>query len=266
LVFLDQTACQNVPNVRRVLYLPGENNIQVKNPVKFKITCTGFQGVNCNSYMEFHDTNNALDFVKIIANFRMINIENNDIKELINNIINNKNLSDEEIKKYLSEKNLSFHDLKNKINDSLYGDFSKQQSIEKVEKTCKKENINNTRKIDYEKRKRMLENFNNPKLINLMKNEKIINIVLDNYRVHHSKIVEKIAEILRIRLIFLPPYCPQLNPIEDVWRQIKDKIYCSAYQTLDELKNIFKAEFNKIIDYKSFYEIWLKDYLNVINF
>ena len=32
---------------------------------------------------------------------------------------------------------------------------------------------------------------------------------------YHAKIVEKACEILNIKLIFLQPYCPDLNPIED---------------------------------------------------
>lgn len=49
--FLDETSCQNVQNVTRVLYAPGEKNIQIKHPV-IGINVTGFQGINCNSYME----------------------------------------------------------------------------------------------------------------------------------------------------------------------------------------------------------------------
>jgi transposase len=40
--------------------------------------------------------------------------------------------------------------------------------------------------------------------------EKRINIILDNARIHHAKIVEKACEILNINLIFLKPYCPDL--------------------------------------------------------
>ncbi|WP_081738356.1 hypothetical protein [Methanobrevibacter oralis] len=29
--------------------------------------------------------------------------------------------------------------------------------------------------------------------------------------------IQKAAEILNINLIYLRPYCPDLNPIEDVW-------------------------------------------------
>ena len=49
-------------------------------------------------------------------------------------------------------------------------------------------------------------------------------IVLDNYSVHHSAVVKKMLPSLRfagIVLFYLPPYSPELNPIEGIWRQIK---------------------------------------------
>jgi hypothetical protein len=39
LVFLDQTACQNISNVSRNLYLPGHKNKINKNPLKIKTKC-----------------------------------------------------------------------------------------------------------------------------------------------------------------------------------------------------------------------------------
>lgn len=61
-------------------------------------------------------------------------------------------------------------------------------------------------------------------------------LVLDNYRVHKTKLVQKIAEILNINLIFLPPYSPDLNPIEDVWRKINGIISINSYNNVEELK------------------------------
>jgi len=69
--------------------------------------------------------------------------------------------------------------------------------------------------------------------------EEVINIVLDNYRVHHAKIVEKACKILNICLIFLPPYCPFLNPIEDIWRKLKKKINKSFLKSFRLLKKTF---------------------------
>jgi transposase len=50
-------------------------------------------------------------------------------------------------------------------------------------------------------------------------NAKVIHVVLDNYRVHSSRISKAAAADLggRVVLHFLPPYCPDDNKIERVW-------------------------------------------------
>jgi transposase len=56
---------------------------------------------------------------------------------------------------------------------------------------------------------------NNPKA-------KVIHIVLDNYRIHDSKLTQMALLGFggRIRLHFLPPYCPNHNKIERVWEDL----------------------------------------------
>jgi len=48
---------------------------------------------------------------------------------------------------------------------------------------------------------------------------KVIHVVLDNFSIHDSKITRAAVAGLggRVRLHFLPPYCPQANRIERVW-------------------------------------------------
>ena len=50
----------------------------------------------------------------------------------------------------------------------------------------------------------------------------IIHVILDNYRIHDSKITQ--AALIgfggRIQLHFLPPYCPNENKIERVWQDL----------------------------------------------
>ena len=64
-------------------------------------------------------------------------------------------------------------------------------------------------------------------------------LVLDNASVHRSKLVQaKRKEWKRkgLRLLFLPPYCPHLNLIELLWRQIKYRwLAPAAYQTFETL-------------------------------
>jgi transposase len=50
----------------------------------------------------------------------------------------------------------------------------------------------------------------------------VIHVILDNYRIHDSKIVQAALSGwgARIRLHFLPPYCPNDNKIERVWQDL----------------------------------------------
>lgn len=52
-----------------------------------------------------------------------------------------------------------------------------------------------------------------------------VTIVVDNYKVHTAKAVEKwLAAHPRVELLFLPTYCPQANPIERVFGDTHDKV------------------------------------------
>ena len=46
-----------------------------------------------------------------------------------------------------------------------------------------------------------------------------IHVFLDNARYHHAKILQPWLECTerRVKLHFLPPYAPHLNPIEHLW-------------------------------------------------
>jgi transposase len=46
-------------------------------------------------------------------------------------------------------------------------------------------------------------------------------IVLDNASWHRKKILTALAEAVDCRIIFLPPYSPDFNPIEQTWANLK---------------------------------------------
>jgi transposase len=56
-----------------------------------------------------------------------------------------------------------------------------------------------------------------------------IYVVLDNARYQHCDYVKELAQELGIHLVFLPPYSPNLNLIERVWRYIKKDILGTRY-------------------------------------
>lgn len=70
-------------------------------------------------------------------------------------------------------------DLINKINNELYNDNSQQISIEKIQKICRKEDNNHSRKIWNEKRSRLLNNVSNPQINEINSKEKRITLILD---------------------------------------------------------------------------------------
>jgi len=51
-----------------------------------------------------------------------------------------------------------------------------------------------------------------------------IHLIVDNYIIHDSRRTQAALKMLggRVVLHFLPPYCPQHNPIERVWKQVHD--------------------------------------------
>lgn len=87
--------------------------------------------------MEVNTKNNAFQFLITLCHYPIENMKNTSGKQLIKEVINNENLSNNEIKKYLSLKSLNEMDLINKINNELYNDNSQQISIEKIQKKRK---------------------------------------------------------------------------------------------------------------------------------
>jgi transposase len=66
-----------------------------------------------------------------------------------------------------------------------------------------------------------------------------ISIALDNWPVHFQPDVLARLQSSKIRLLFLPTYAPWLNPIEKVWRKLKQEIlhlhrYTSRWKDLQE--------------------------------
>ena len=49
-------------------------------------------------------------------------------------------------------------------------------------------------------------------------------MIMDNATFHKSEKTKKIVEEANRKLVFLPPYSPDLNPIEKFWANFKAKI------------------------------------------
>ena len=61
-------------------------------------------------------------------------------------------------------------------------------------------------------------------------------IVLDNAPYFIAKHLKKQAAKAGLLLEYLPPYAPEMNPLEQCWRQVNDGRANRLYRTLPELK------------------------------
>ena len=68
-------------------------------------------------------------------------------------------------------------------------------------------------------------------------------MILDNASYHKSKAVREYVGSTRsnIELEFLPPYTPQLNPVETVWRDLKRRLVGRFFRSTDEPKEAITA-------------------------
>lgn len=68
-----------------------------------------------------------------------------------------------------------------------------------------------------------------------------VTLVLDNARYQRCRLVQDLASELGIELLFLPPYSPNLNLIERLWKFVKK-------ETLNSRRHETFADFQKTID------------------
>lgn len=79
---------------------------------------------------------------------------------------------------------------------------------------------------------------------------KTIYIFLDNAKYNHSHLVRDEAKKLHIKLLFLPPYSPNLNLIERLWKFMKKQVTANKYyKTFTEFTQAIHDFFKHIDQY-----------------
>ena len=73
---------------------------------------------------------------------------------------------------------------------------------------------------------------------------KTIHIVLDNARYQKCRAVQDLARLLDIHLDYIPPYSPNLNLIERLWKFVKGELRSRYYDDF----TIFRQRIDSIID------------------
>jgi len=60
-------------------------------------------------------------------------------------------------------------------------------------------------------------------------------VVMDNLSPHKSAGVREAIEAVGARLLYLPPYSPDFNPIENMWSKVKQHLRSLAAETFERL-------------------------------
>ncbi len=69
---------------------------------------------------------------------------------------------------------------------------------------------------------------------------------MDNQSVHKVQGIREAIEAVGARLIYLPPYSPELSPIELCWSKIKEFLRTKAARTYDLLDQALAEAFEAV--------------------
>ena len=61
-------------------------------------------------------------------------------------------------------------------------------------------------------------------------------VILDNLQPHKAAGVKEMLEAAGAKLLYLPPYSPDFNPIENMWSKVKQHLRSAAARTFDALQ------------------------------
>lgn len=71
-------------------------------------------------------------------------------------------------------------------------------------------------------------------------------VVMDNHRSHHDHRVRPLIENVKAKLVYLPPYSPDFNPIEPAWGNVKRQIRGAAPRWPESLRAVARKAFRRI--------------------
>lgn len=95
---------------------------------------------------------------------------------------------------------------------------------------------------------------------------KTIYIIVDNARYYRSCLLKEYIEATKLKLIFLPPYSPNLNLIERYWKFFKKTVLNNRYyETFDEFKQACKSFFRKRTKYLPELQSLLTEHFHIQN-
>ena len=89
-------------------------------------------------------------------------------------------------------------------------------------------------------------------------------VVLQNYSTHKTELPKKAAADIGIYLVFLPPYSPDLNPIEFIWKSVRMAVSKFFITSEKHLKDIITIAYSLCSQTISFADSWLSKIANSV--
>jgi hypothetical protein len=71
-------------------------------------------------------------------------------------------------------------------------------------------------------------------------------VVMDNLSAHKRAVVGELVAAAGATVLYLPPYSPDLNPIEMVWAKVKALLRTAAARTVDDLHAAIGRAFEQV--------------------
>jgi len=93
---------------------------------------------------------------------------------------------------------------------------------------------------------------------------KRIVIILDNFPSHRSRALRQKAKELGIELLYLPPYSPDLNPIEFIWKSIKRVISITFIRSAEHMRELIERCYKRLCKKLSFARWWISKFFNPV--
>lgn len=222
-----------------------------------------FLGYNCESYQFVIKRLNEYEFCKSLLKLRSFLCDSKEIKNTLETIIDNFDLSNKEIRKILEDKNESPKEFLEKIERSIKA--NKKDPLpaiaRKLEKHCKRESTENN-----DKRKTVKEeHVKNILLTNNIKEichdmPRLV-LFMDNAKAHQTDLVEYVVEILNIYIVFLPLRSPEFAPVEFVFKlekeELKSNLLTTEKEVFDCCMNTFETKCKDESIYQWFVDLYL---------
>jgi transposase len=78
--------------------------------------------------------------------------------------------------------------------------------------------------------------------------EKPVFVVIDGHPIHKAKLVRMFVDAQKgkLKLFYLPPYSPHLNPDEQVWAHVKRRVARQVAQSKDDMTRLALGALRRI--------------------